>query len=62
MSHETAVWVSLAISMAAHFAIGAARSLFTGRGLGVSGRDMFLVGFGVAAVGYVIGEWISRLL
>ena len=51
-----AIWVSLTISMLAHFAIGAARSLFTGRGLWASGRDMFLVGFGVAAAGYVIGD------
>ena len=62
MEHGSAVWVSLAISMAAHFAIGAARSLFTGRGIWVSGRDMFLVGFGVAAAGYVIGEFIQRVL
>jgi VIT1/CCC1 family predicted Fe2+/Mn2+ transporter len=62
MDHGPAVWVSLAISMLAHFAIGAARSLFTGRGVWASGRDMFLVGFGVAAVGYVIGEVITRLL
>ena len=60
-SHGPAVWVSLAISMLAHFAIGAARSLFTGRGIWASGRDMFVVGFGVAAVGYVIGELITRL-
>jgi VIT1/CCC1 family predicted Fe2+/Mn2+ transporter len=57
-----AVWVSLGISMAAHFGIGAARSLFTGRGIWVSGRDMFFVGFGVAAVGYLIGEFLPRLL
>jgi predicted membrane protein (TIGR00267 family) len=62
MDHAPAVWVSLAISMAAHFAIGAARSLFTGRGVWVSGRDMFAVGFGVAAVGYLIGEWLPKLL
>jgi vacuolar iron transporter family protein len=62
MSHGPAIWVSLAISMAAHFGIGAARSLFTGRGIWVSGRDMFVVGFGVAAVGYLIGEWLPRLL
>jgi VIT1/CCC1 family predicted Fe2+/Mn2+ transporter/rubrerythrin len=62
MPAGTAVWVSLAISMAAHFAIGAARSLFTGRGIWVSGRDMFLVGFGVAAVGYVIGDLLPRVL
>lgn len=61
MDHAPAVWVSLAISMAAHFAIGAARSLFTGRGIWVSGRDMFAVGFGVAAVGYLIGDWLPRL-
>jgi VIT1/CCC1 family predicted Fe2+/Mn2+ transporter len=57
-----AVWTSLAVSMLAHFAIGAARSLFTGRSVWASGRDMFLVGFGVAAVGYVIGEILTRLL
>src|SRR5690606_33556325 len=50
MEHQAAVWISLAVSMLAHFAIGAARSLFTGRGVWASGRDMFLVGFGVAAV------------
>jgi VIT1/CCC1 family predicted Fe2+/Mn2+ transporter/rubrerythrin len=60
--HWTAVWVSLAISMTAHFGIGAARSFFTGRGVWVSGRDMFVVGFGVAAVGYIIGELIARWL
>ena len=62
MEHAKAVWVSLAVSMLAHFGIGAARSMFTGRGLWASGRDMFLVGFGVAAVGYVIGELVTRIL
>jgi len=42
--------------MLAHFAVGAARSVFTGRGFWISGRDMFLVGFGVAAAGYLIGS------
>jgi VIT1/CCC1 family predicted Fe2+/Mn2+ transporter/rubrerythrin len=55
-----AVWTSLVVSMLAHFGIGAARSLFTGRGVWASGRDMFIVGFGVAAVGYVIGEMLTR--
>jgi VIT1/CCC1 family predicted Fe2+/Mn2+ transporter/rubrerythrin len=62
MPHGAAVWISLAVSMLAHFGIGAARSLFTGRGIWASGRDMFIVGFGVAAVGYLIGELITRLL
>ena len=62
MSFGSAVWTSLGVSMAAHFAIGAARSLFTGRGVWASGRDMFVVGFGVAAVGYLIGELITKFL
>jgi len=62
MDHWPAVWTSLVLSMAAHFAIGAARTLFTGRGLWSSGRDMFIVGFGVAAAGYVIGELVTRML
>jgi predicted membrane protein (TIGR00267 family) len=61
MPHGSAVWASLGISMAAHFGIGAARSLFTGRGIWVSGRDMFVVGFGVAAIGFLIGEVLPRL-
>ena len=55
MEAGLAIWVSLAVAMLAHFAVGAARSIFTGRGFWASGRDMFLVGFGVAAAGYLIG-------
>jgi len=62
LDHAAAIWTSLAVSMLAHFAIGAARSIFTGRSVWASGRDMFVVGFGVAAIGYLIGEWITRLL
>jgi VIT1/CCC1 family predicted Fe2+/Mn2+ transporter len=61
MEAGTAIWVSLTISMLAHFVIGAARSVFTGRSLWVSGRDMFLVGFGVALAGYLIGDLLMRL-
>jgi predicted membrane protein (TIGR00267 family) len=62
LAHDAAIWFSLTISMLAHFAIGAARSMFTGRGVWASGRDMFIVGFGVAAVGYLIGELITHFL
>ena len=62
LEHWPAVWMSLAVSMLAHFAIGAARSIFTGRSVWASGRDMFVVGFGVAAIGYVIGELVTRVL
>ena len=57
-----AVWTSFAISMLAHFGVGGARSIFTGRSVIRSGMDMFLVGLGVAAVGYLVGEWITKLL
>jgi VIT1/CCC1 family predicted Fe2+/Mn2+ transporter len=62
LDHQVAIWTSLVISMSAHFAIGAARSIFTGRSVWASGRDMFLVGFGVAAIGYVLGDWVTRML
>jgi VIT1/CCC1 family predicted Fe2+/Mn2+ transporter len=42
--------------------VGAARSVFTGRGVFRSGMDMFLVGLGVAAAGYLLGDWIVRIL
>ena len=56
-----AIWVSLTVSMLAHFAVGAARSIFTGRSVWASGRDMFVVGFGVAAAGYFIGRLVMKL-
>ena len=54
--------VSFVVSMASHFLVGAARSVFTGRSLFRSGFDMFVVGLGVAAAGYFVGEWISKAL
>jgi VIT1/CCC1 family predicted Fe2+/Mn2+ transporter len=57
-----AIWTSFVIAMASHFLVGAARSVFTGRNTFRSGLDMFVVGLGVAAVGYFVGEFISRLL
>ena len=58
----TAAWTAFAIAMLSHFAVGAARSLFTGRGLIRSGTDMFVVGVGVAGVGYFVGELIAKIL
>ena len=48
--------------MVAHFAVGAARTMFTGRGVIRSGMDMFVVGLGVAVAGYLIGGWVGSLL
>ncbi len=58
----TAVVVSFAISMLSHWLVGAARSVFTGRGVFRSGLDMFVVGLGVAAVGYFVGGRVSRMM
>lgn len=55
-----AIWISFALAMFSHFAVGGARSLFTGRGLIRSGFDMFIVGLGVAGVGYLVGELLER--
>jgi VIT1/CCC1 family predicted Fe2+/Mn2+ transporter len=57
-----AIATSFVVAMLSHFLVGAARSIFTGRGVFRSGFDMFVVGMGVAAVGYFVGEWISHLL
>ena len=54
-----AIWISFTLAMMSHFAVGAARSFFTGRGLFRSGIDMFIVGLGVAGVGYLVGELLE---
>ena len=59
---QGAIWTSFGLSMAAHFGVGAARSFFTGRSVVRSGLDMFVVGLGVAVVGYFVGEWLTKLL
>ena len=59
-SGATAIVISFTIAMLSHFLVGAARSVFTGRGVFRSGFDMFVVGVGVAAVGYFVGGWVGR--
>ncbi len=58
----TAVIVSFSAAMLSHWVVGAARSVFTGRSVFRSGIDMFVVGLGVAIVGYFVGDWIGRLM
>ncbi|NOT06884.1 MAG: hypothetical protein HOP28_01635 [Gemmatimonadales bacterium] len=57
-----AIWASFAVAMLSHFGVGAARSFFTGRGVIRSGFDMFIVGLGVAVVGYFAGDWLVKVL
>ena len=62
LTGRTAAIVAFSVAMLSHWVVGAARSVFTGRGVFRSGIDMFVVGLGVAAVGYYVGEWIGRML
>lgn len=57
---DAAIWLAFILAMLAHFAVGAARSFFTGRNLWRSGLEMFVVGMGVAVVGYIIGNWVTH--
>ena len=61
-SGSTAIVLSFTIAMLSHFLVGAARSIFTGRSVFRSGLDMFVVGLGVALVGYFVGGWIGAKL
>jgi VIT1/CCC1 family predicted Fe2+/Mn2+ transporter len=56
LSTSVAIWVGVAISMLAHFAVGASRAIFTGRPALRSGAEMFAVGMGVALVTFAIGR------
>ncbi|HJU88753.1 MAG TPA: VIT1/CCC1 transporter family protein [Gemmatimonadaceae bacterium] len=59
---RAAIVIAFIIAMLSHFLVGAARSVFTGRGVFRSGFDMFVVGLGVAVVGYFVGEWIAKVV
>jgi VIT1/CCC1 family predicted Fe2+/Mn2+ transporter len=59
---KAAIWTSFIVSMMTHFAVGGARSIFTGRGIFRSGFDMFAVGIGVSIAGYYIGELVAKYL
>jgi len=59
---RVAIWLAFSIAMVSHFAVGAARSFFTGRGVIRSGIDMFVIGMGVAAVGYLVGDLVAKTL
>jgi VIT1/CCC1 family predicted Fe2+/Mn2+ transporter len=62
LTGTSAMIASFTLAMASHFLVGAARSVFTGRGIFRSGLDMFIVGLGVAVVGYYVGQWVASLL
>lgn len=58
---RNAIVASFVFSMLSHFLVGAARSVFTGRSIFRSGLDMFIVGLGVAIVGYLVGGWVGEI-
>ena len=61
-SGTTVMVIAFTAAMLSHFLVGAARSVFTGRSVLRSGMDMFVVGLGVAVIGYYAGEWVAHLL
>ena len=56
------VIASFVISTLAHFGIGAAKTVVTGRSLWKSGLEMTLVGVGEAAVTYVLGLAFGKVI
>ena len=62
LSGTTALICSFVISTAAHFAVGAAKVIVTGRSWLKSGTEMTLVGLGEALVTYGIGLLIAPML
>ena len=61
LSGYSAVIVSAVVSLAAHFAVGAAKSLVTVRSWWSSGMEMTLVGAVEGVVTYVIGLGLGRI-
>jgi len=61
-SGMTALLISLVVSTAAHFLVGASKVLVTGRSWFKSGMEMTLVGLGEAAITYAIGLLASSTI
>ncbi len=59
---DTALIVSFVISTLAHFAVGAAKVVVTGRRWWKSGLEMMLIGLGEAVITYGIGLLVSPIL
>ena len=57
-----ALIASFVVSTAAHFAVGAAKVVVTGRSWLRSGLEMMLIGLGEAAITYGIGLLVAPLL
>jgi VIT1/CCC1 family predicted Fe2+/Mn2+ transporter/rubrerythrin len=59
LSGAAAVWTGVAVSMLAHWLVGASRAVFTGRPALRSGFEMFAVGMGVALVTFLLGKLLG---
>ena len=62
MGGVTALLVSFVVSTLAHFAVGAAKVVVTGRSWWKSGLEMMVIGLGEAAITYGIGLLVAPLL
>ncbi|MGA2642255.1 MAG: VIT1/CCC1 transporter family protein [Spirochaetia bacterium] len=58
----TALIISFVVSTLAHFAVGAAKVVVTGRSWWKSGMEMMVIGLGEAGITYGIGLLVSPLL
>ena len=58
----SALLLSFVISTLAHFGVGAAKVIITGRNWWKSGLEMMLIGLGEAAITYVIGLLVSPVI
>ena len=58
----TALIISFVVSTAAHFAVGAAKVIVTGRSWWKSGLEMMVIGLGEAAITYGIGLAVAPLI
>ncbi len=58
----TALLISFVISTLAHFGVGAAKVVITGRKWWKSGLEMMLIGLGEAAITYMIGLLVSPVI
>ena len=59
---DTALIISFVISTVAHFAVGAAKVVVTGRKWWRSGLEMMLIGLGEAAITYGIGLLVAPMI
>src|SRR2546425_12210852 len=60
-SGPSAAWIAFAVALLSNCAVFGDTTVVSRRAVIRSGVDMFVVGLGVAAVGYVVGDLIGKI-